>query len=301
MAATATFATTRPLGGTSRPGETSLGGGQTWRTMNLAATTASLSGPEASSSFSAGATSWLKSTRVERADPTAFTRSDGAWSGADPNVYIGAWHANVERMMGLSSLAKLGERQQRRPEEAPGEVRAIILGEILFASESPAPPLSKAEVGRHMGRHRELVKGSFARRREAGRPVEPPTAVRARDAAVPGWIPTGERGFPLHHMMPPDLSKLGRIEAEMQAKFNGKVSAEVAHLRPPRIDEMRTAQLLEFTRGNELFDKADLLAALAEYEIALRVRHLRPYVYLNMGNAFKALLRQVFTHGRCGV
>lgn len=271
------------------------GGTATWRTMNLASTTASLSGPEAASSFSAGATSWLKPTKTARADPSAFARHDGAWSHpADPNrTYIGAWHNKIDRAMALSSLAELAAGQRRSRDEPPGQVRAAILDEVPFEPEPAPPPLSRADLARQIAVHRAQTKHSFARRREAGKPIEPPTAVRAADAVVPGWIPTGTDGRPVRHLSPPDESKLGRLEADMKRKFADSVTAPSLDLRQPRIDEMAEAQAVEFLRGNELFDKGDHLAALAEYEAALKVAALVPYVQLNRGNAFKALLRPV--------
>lgn len=263
--------------------------------MNLATSTATLAGPEAASSFSAAATSWLKPTRSARADPTAFTQSDGGWSSVDPSdpmrKYVGSWHNSIDRAMALSSIAELGPKQRRTSDEPPGQVRASVLEEVPFELEAAEPPLSKDELRDHIAEHRAQVRGAFARRRAAGKPIEPPTATRAEDAVVPGWIPTGPVGFPAHHLSPPDESKLVRMGAEMKRKFSDKVSASTLSLRQSRLEEMRDAKAVEFLRGNELFDKGDQLSALAEYEIAIRVPELRPYVQLNRGNAFKALLR----------
>lgn len=266
----------------------------TWRTTNLASTTASLSGPEAASSFSAGATAWLKPTKTARADATACTQRDGAWSHpSDLNrTYVGAWHSKVDKAMALSSLTELSARQRRRPDEPPGSVRAAVLDEVPFPPEQPQPPFSRADLARQIAVHRTQVGDSFARRREAGKPIDPPTAVRASDSAVPGWLPTGPEGRPVRHLNPPDESKLERMQADMKRKFADRVTVPSLDLRQTRLDEMAQAEAVEFLRGNELYDKGDHLAALAEYEVALKVTALVPYVQLNRGNAFKAQLRQ---------
>lgn len=52
--------------------------------------------------------------------------------------------------------------------------------------------------------------------------------------------------------------------------------------------EQKEAQVSELSRANELFDKRDFMAALAEYETAAKLPHVRMFALVNRGNAFKA-------------
>ena len=78
----------------------------------------------------------------------------------------------------------------------------------------------------------------------------------------------------------------------MYKKFSDKISAPTANQRVSREAEQRAAHVTELCRGNELFDKADYLAALAEYEVAAdkpQLDELAPFAHLNRGNCYKAL------------
>ena len=60
-------------------------------------------------------------------------------------------------------------------------------------------------------------------------------------------------------------------------------------IRASRALEHERVQMTEYLRANELYEKGDYLAALAEYELAARYPALRKFVQLNRGNAFKQL------------
>lgn len=119
--------------------------------------------------------------------------------------------------------------------------------------------------------HFHEVKGAFARRREADKPCEP-----------------GAKGN-ITHSKPFDDSKLLKMEAEMAKRFNEKVAAPGKSIRASREVEQRRANVTEFCRGNELYDKHDFEAALPEYVKAMEFEPLRIYAMLNRGNAYKAL------------
>ena len=94
------------------------------------------------------------------------------------------------------------------------------------------------------------------------------------------------------HVAAFDDTKLKKMEAEMYKKFSDKISAPTANQRVSREAEQRAAHVTELCRGNELFDKADYLAALAEYEVAAdkpQLDELAPFAHLNRGNCYKAL------------
>lgn len=59
-------------------------------------------------------------------------------------------------------------------------------------------------------------------------------------------------------------------------------------IRASRSQEQRDALVLEFCLGNELFDKRDYIAALASYEVAATMPHVRIFALVNKGNALKA-------------
>ena len=134
---------------------------------------------------------------------------------------------------------------------------------------------------------------------------------------------------PIKLVQPADESRLHAMEADMAKRFGDKVAAPARNLRKARRAELEAAGAWEFARGNELYDKGDYISALAEYEVAARQprapppsraaaaaaahtpRHaaaprlatcqptfstpprpladIRPYVFLNRGNAYKAV------------
>lgn len=119
---------------------------------------------------------------------------------------------------------------------------------------------------------RSEVKGAFARRRDAGRPAEPGAMGNVKKAT------------------PFDNSKILKFEAEMKKRFEEKVSAPSKDIRPSRVAEMAASSMTDFCRGNELFDKHDYEASLAEYgEVVERVPPLEAFALINRGNAYKAL------------
>jgi len=115
------------------------------------------------------------------------------------------------------------------------------------------------------------VKDAFARRREAGKPLEP-----------------NARGS-VKHATSFDDSKLLRMEAEMAKRFSDKVAMPSELIRPARVLEHQTAQVREFCRGNELFAKRDWERAAAEFALASKVPQLVLFATLNRGNAYKGL------------
>ena len=119
---------------------------------------------------------------------------------------------------------------------------------------------------------RTEVKRAFAFRRENSVPAEP-------DA----------KGF-VKHAHEYDPTKILKNMDDMAKRFNEKVAPPKEAIRLSRVKEQEGAQVTEFCRGNELFDKKDYEAALAEYERAAEtVPSLRAFAMLNRGNAFKAL------------
>ena len=124
-----------------------------------------------------------------------------------------------------------------------------------------------------IGAQRSEVKRAFVDRKEAERPCEPDAKGSVK------------------HVNHFDDTKLLRQEAEMAKKFNDKVAPPKEKTRDARVKEMRDATVEEFCRGNELFDKKDYEAALAEYMLASKVEPLRVFAHLNRGNALKALGR----------
>ena len=67
-----------------------------------------------------------------------------------------------------------------------------------------------------------------------------------------------------------------------------QVAMPARAIRSSRVVEFASARATEFSRANELYEKRDFLAALADYEAALQVPHLKLFALVNRGNAFKA-------------
>ena len=80
------------------------------------------------------------------------------------------------------------------------------------------------------------------------------------------------------------------MEADMSKRFADKVAMPAGVVRPSRVEEHQTAQVRDFCRGNELFDKRDYHGAAAEFAAAAaEAPHLLVFALLNRGNAYKAL------------
>ena len=118
---------------------------------------------------------------------------------------------------------------------------------------------------------RKEVKGRFARRKELERPAEPGAKGSVKHAS----------GF--------DNSKLLKMEAEMAKRFADKVAMPAKSIRASRFSEQQAAQVADFCRGNELFEKRDYEAAASEYAHASEVPQLKLFAMLNRGNAYKSL------------
>jgi len=136
--------------------------------------------------------------------------------------------------------------------------------------QPPSPPLPQSELTAVIASHRTEVKTAFQLRKDLGRPAEP-----------------GAKGN-VRHVTTYDDSKMAKFEADMLKRFGDKVATPVGSIRQSRVLEQREAEATEFSRGNELFDKRDYLAALAEYEVAVQVPALKLYALVNRGNAYKA-------------
>jgi len=150
---------------------------------------------------------------------------------------------------------------------------------VTSVIEKVEDPLTKEELTSTRRDERGSVKGQHARRKEVGKPP-----VSQEEVEFANSIVKKVTAF--------DDTKLKKMEAEMYKKFNDKVSAPTANNRVSREIEQRSAHVTELCRGNELFDKADYLAALAEYEIAAdkpQLPMLAPFAHLNRGNCYKAL------------
>jgi len=136
--------------------------------------------------------------------------------------------------------------------------------------QPPSPPLPQSELAAVIASHRTEVKHAFQLRKENGKPAEP-----------------GAKGS-VRHVSTYDDSKMAKFEADMLKKFADKVATPKGSIRPTRVDEQHEANASEFSRANELFDKKDFLAALAEFEAAVQVPELKLYALVNRGNAYKA-------------
>jgi len=150
---------------------------------------------------------------------------------------------------------------------------------VTSVIEKVEEPLSKEELTATRGQQKSSVKGQHARRREVAKPPISQAEIDFANSVV-------------KHVTAFDDTKLKKMEAEMYRKFNEKVAGPTANLRVSREVEQRSAHVTELCRGNELFDKADYLAALAEYEIAAdkpQLAMLAPFAHLNRGNCYKAL------------
>lgn len=134
-------------------------------------------------------------------------------------------------------------------------------------------PGNKAALGAAISTQRGEVKRTLQDRKATGRLVPSDEATKVK----------------VKHAITFDDTKLLRMEADMAKRFADKVTAPARDIRQPRAGEMEAARSTEFCRGNELFDKRDYLASLAEYELAAAVPHLRLFALVNRGNAFKAL------------
>jgi tetratricopeptide (TPR) repeat protein len=123
-----------------------------------------------------------------------------------------------------------------------------------------------------VAKQRTEVKRAFGFRKEYSVPAEP-------DA----------KGF-VKHAHEYDPTKILKNMDDMAKRFNEKVAPPTSAIRASRIKEQAGALVTDFCRGNELFDKKDYEAALAEYErCAETVAPLRVFAMINRGNAFKAL------------
>ena len=66
----------------------------------------------------------------------------------------------------------------------------------------------------------------------------------------------------MKHVPEFDDSALKKMEAEMAKKFSEKVNKETRNSRMTRQKEQAEHNVVELSRGNELYDKGDYLAAL---------------------------------------
>jgi len=149
--------------------------------------------------------------------------------------------------------------------------RAVVLAEPLVAVP-PTERIHREGVTEAIGAQRTEVKDAFTRRRDANKPCEPDGKGKVR------------------HATQFDSSKLQRMEADMTKRFADKVTPPASLIRPSRVDEQRAAQVRDFCRGNELFEKRDYRGAAAEFAAtAAEVPKLRVFALINMGNAYKAL------------
>ena len=159
----------------------------------------------------------------------------------------------------------------------PGQPLKESFAEVM--SEMPedqrVPPSSRRPgegVKQSVGSQRTEVKRAFAYRKDHNVPAEP-------DA----------KGFVRHAAQFDDTKILKNIE-EMAKRFNEKLAPPKDAIRASRVKEQQAAFVSEFCRGNELFDKKDYEASLAEYELCQNnVPSLRVFAMLNRGNAYKAL------------
>jgi Tfp pilus assembly protein PilF len=79
-----------------------------------------------------------------------------------------------------------------------------------------------------------------------------------------------------------------KMAIELYLASISQVATPVGSIRPTREQEQQEAQVSELSRANELFEKRDFLAALAEYEVAVTLPHVRLFALVNRGNAFKS-------------
>ena len=149
--------------------------------------------------------------------------------------------------------------------------RIEVLNEVPFELDPVEPPLGREALMDIVFAQRDEVKGASSRRAAKARPQHPDKETKVK------------------HVPEFDDSALKKMEAEMAKKFSEKVNKETRNIRMTRQKEQAEHNVVELSRGNELYDKGDYLAALAEYELACAVAALKPYVSLNRGNAFKAL------------
>ena len=163
------------------------------------------------------------------------------------------------------------------------EGRTAVYNEVMTpvtsVIEKVEDPLTKEELTAVRRDERSGVKGRHGRRKEVGKPPVSQEEVDFANSIV-------------KHVAAFDDTKLKKMEAEMYKKFSDKISAQTANNPVAREVEQRAAHVTELCRGNELFDKADYLAALAEYEIAAdkpQLPALAPFAHLNRGNCYKAL------------
>ena len=159
----------------------------------------------------------------------------------------------------------------------PGPLLKESFGAIM--SEMPedqrVPPSQrsvKQGVTQGVADQRTEVKRAFAFRKDNGQPCEPDAKGFVRKASEY------------------DDSKILKNIDEMAKRFNEKVTAPTTEIRASRVKEQTLADVRDFCRGNELFDKKDYEASLAEYEqTSSNVSALRLFAMINRGNAFKAL------------
>ena len=189
-------------------------------------------------------------------------------ASGDTTSTTGFWKAQVDAV--IDDGKKLGPAPNS---ELKFSFQAVLQEEEVKVPESTRPIFDG--VPEAIIAQRGEVKRAFADRKEVGKPCEP-----------------NAKGS-VKHVNHFDDTKLLRQEAEMARKFNDKVAPPKEKTRDARVKEMRDAVVEEFCRGNELFDKKDYEAALAEYALASRVEPLRLFAMLNRGNALKALGRPI--------
>jgi tetratricopeptide (TPR) repeat protein len=157
----------------------------------------------------------------------------------------------------------------KKGSELQESFNAVMAEPEVRVADSTRPRMD--EVPEAIQRQRTAVKGTAARRVDAGKPCEPFGKGNVKKST------------------PFDDSKLLKMEADMAKKFSDKVAGPTANIRPSRVKELKAASVTDFCRGNELYDKRDYEASLAEYEAAAQVAPLRLFALINRGNAYKAL------------
>lgn len=157
--------------------------------------------------------------------------------------------------------------------EAAEEARLRVLGQAPPA-DAAAQPIEPSAMRAEVRAQHAQARAVFEARRDAGlrhfgaqpahcRVVEPVAIARATPAELAAMV----------------RKRLERLGGSFPK-----------HLRPStRAAERAAHELVHFCRANELVDKEDYHAAIAEYSVALRLLPADPFALLNRGNCHKAI------------